>query len=100
MLWDEVKRKLTSLQRAEHIRKRRKRKEKARANFFKHARQLLEEKKSGKLEVTKEKLEQHIRGQYSDPARNNPLGPPEHVPRPAPPTSQFNITLPKFCEVR
>ncbi|KAJ8394722.1 hypothetical protein AAFF_G00043220 [Aldrovandia affinis] len=75
MLWDEVKRKLASLRRAERICKRRKRKEKERANFFKnpfkHARQLLEDKKSGKLEVTKEKLEQHIRGQYSNPARNN-----------------------------
>ncbi|KAJ8397209.1 hypothetical protein AAFF_G00440430 [Aldrovandia affinis] len=104
MLWDEVKRKLASLRRAEHIRKRRKRKEKERDNFFKnpfkHAKQLLEDKKSVKLEVTKEKLKQHIRGQYSHSARNNPLGPPGHVPCPAPPTSQFNITLPKFCEVR
>ncbi|KAJ8417897.1 hypothetical protein AAFF_G00227400 [Aldrovandia affinis] len=103
MLWDKVKRKLASLQRSECIRKCRKRKEKERANFFnnpfKYARQLLEDEKSGKLEVTKEKLEQHIRGQYSDPARNNPLGPPGHVSRPAPPTSQFNIMLPKFCQV-
>ncbi|KAJ8404983.1 hypothetical protein AAFF_G00329040 [Aldrovandia affinis] len=67
MVRDEVKRKLASLRRAEHIRKHRKRKEKERANFFKHARQLLEDKKSRKLEVTNEKLEQHIRGQYSDP---------------------------------
>ena len=41
------------LRRAERLRKRRNRKEKERANFFKdpfkHARQLLEEKKSGKL---------------------------------------------------
>ncbi|KAJ8388001.1 hypothetical protein AAFF_G00147920 [Aldrovandia affinis] len=66
----------------------------------KHARQLLEDKKSGKLEVTKEKLEQHIKGQYSDPARNNPLVPLGHMPHPAPPTSQFNIMLPKFCKVR
>lgn len=64
-LWENVKWRQASLQRAECICKCRKRKEKEKVNFlkntFKHYRQLLEDKKCGKLEVTKE--EQHIRGQ-------------------------------------
>ncbi len=54
-LWEEVKNNLAGLRRAERIRKRRRRKEKERSNFFKnpfkHARQLLEDKRSGKLEI-------------------------------------------------
>ncbi len=66
----------------------------------KHARQLLEEKKSGKLETTREQLEQHVREQYSDPVRNVPLGAPGYVPKSAPPTAVFNIMPPKLSEVR
>ncbi|CAK6982434.1 hypothetical protein F2P79_011962, partial [Scomber scombrus] len=72
-LWEEVKKSLASLQRAERIRKRRRRKEKERSNFFKNtfkdARQLLEDKRSGKLEISRSELEIHIREQYSDPAK-------------------------------
>lgn len=32
------------------------------------------------LEVSKEELEHHIRAQYSDPTRKEPLGTPGHVP--------------------
>ncbi|RXN34466.1 olfactory receptor 6N2-like protein [Labeo rohita] len=71
VLWEEVRKRLAGLRRAERIRKRSQRKQKERANFFKdpfkYARQLLEEKKSGKLETTREKLEQHVKEQYSDP---------------------------------
>ncbi|XP_039516167.1 receptor-type tyrosine-protein phosphatase beta-like [Pimephales promelas] len=35
---------------------------------FKHARQLLEDKRSGKLEITQSQLESFFREQYSDPA--------------------------------
>ena len=47
-LWDEIRRRLANLRRAERIRRRRKRKEKERSSFFKnpfrHARGLLEDK--------------------------------------------------------
>lgn len=102
VLWEEIKQRLANLRRAEHIRRRRKRKEKERATFFKnpfkHARQLLEEAKSGRMEVTREELEEHIRKQYSDPARTTPLGAPGHLPRPEPPVSQFNILPPRLRE--
>lgn len=102
-LWDEVRKELAGLRRAERIRKRRRRKEKERSNFFKnpfkHARQLLEDKRSGKLEITKSELESYIKEQYSDPAKSTPLGSPGYVPRPAPPTSLFDAALPKLSEV-
>ena len=102
-LWDEVKKELASLRRAERIRKRRRRKEKERSNFFKnpfkHARQLLEDKRSGKLEITKSELENHIKEQYSDPERSTPLGSPGYVPRPSPPAFPLDTALPKLSEV-
>ncbi|KAL6489820.1 hypothetical protein MHYP_G00001650 [Metynnis hypsauchen] len=103
-LWEEVRKRLAGLRRAERIRKRNRRKEKERASFFKdpfkHARQLLEEKKTGKLEITREQLEQHVREQYSDPQRSVPLGTPGHVPQPAQPTAEFNTKPPKISEIQ
>ncbi|CAK6963971.1 hypothetical protein F2P79_011962 [Scomber scombrus] len=102
-LWEEVKKSLASLRRAERIRKCRRWKEKERSNFFKnpfkHARQLLENKRSGKLEISRSELEIHIREQYSDPAKSTPLGSLGYVPRPAPPASPFYAALPKLSEV-
>lgn len=58
---------LASLWSAEHIQRRRKRNEKGCTNFYKnpytHARQLLEEATVGKLETTRDKLEEYIRRQ-------------------------------------
>jgi len=103
-LWEEVRQRLPRLCRAERIHKRSKRKQKEQASFFKDpfkpARQLLEEKKSGKLKTTREKLEQHVKEHYSDPVRNVPLGTQGYVPKPAPQTAVFNIMPPKLSEVR
>lgn len=104
LLWDEIKQKLAKLRRAERIRRRRKRKEKERKNFFKdpfrYARQLLDEKRSGKLAITKEDLEHYIKGQYTDAARDSPLGSPGYVPRPDPPRTPFDTSPPRLGEVR
>ncbi len=98
-----MKNNLAGLRRAERIRKRRRRKEKERRNFFKnpfkHARQLLEDKRSGKLEITRSELESYIKEQYSDPEKATPLGSPGYVPRPAPPAFLFDAALPKLSEV-
>lgn len=79
------------------------RKEKESSNFFKnpfkHAKQLLEDKKSGKLEISKAVLEKHIMEQYSDPAKAIPLESAGYVPRQAPTVSPFNMAPPKVCEV-
>ncbi|KAL1246938.1 hypothetical protein QQF64_034693 [Cirrhinus molitorella] len=83
-----LRQRLASLWRAECIQKRGKRREKDQANFFKNpfihhpfARQMLEEAKSGTLNVTREELEEHVRRQSSDLVRNEPLGPLGHLPR-------------------
>uniref|UniRef100_A0A3B4XDA6 Reverse transcriptase domain-containing protein n=1 Tax=Seriola lalandi dorsalis TaxID=1841481 RepID=A0A3B4XDA6_SERLL len=102
-LWDELRQKLARLRRVERIRRRRKKKEKERTSFFrdpfKYAWQLLDEKRRGKLNTSKEELESYMKSQYSDNRRASPLGPPGHVPHPNPPTIQFDISPPKLQEV-
>ena len=104
VLWDDLKQRLAKLRRAERLRKRRKRKEKERKDFFKDpfrfARQLLDEKRSGKLTILKEDLEQHIKGQYTDAAKDLPLGSPGHVPRPDSPKTPFDTSPPRLSEIR
>ncbi|KAL2095427.1 hypothetical protein ACEWY4_010146 [Coilia grayii] len=101
-LWEEVKKSISSLRRAERIRRCTRRKEKERSSFFKnpyqHARQLLEDKRSGKLEITQPELECRFKKYYSDPARQTPLGRPGYVSRPAPPSHLFDAALPKLSE--
>lgn len=54
----------------ERIRRRRRKREKERASFFRDpyrfARELLDEKRSGKLDISRVELEKHIKSQYSD----------------------------------
>ncbi len=86
------------------IRRQRKRKEKERSSFFRnpfrYARGLLEEKTSGILDVSKEELQEYIRTQYSDPVRKKNLDSPGYVPRPSEPSVLFDVSPPKFSEVR
>ncbi len=103
-LWDEIRRRLSNLWRAERIRRWRKRKEKERSSFFRnpfrYARGLLEEKTSGILDVSKEDLQEYICTQYSDPVRNKHLDSPGYVPRPSEPSVLFDASPPKFSEIR
>lgn len=61
-----------------HIRKAEKHKKRSRWVFFwdsfNYACSLLEEKKSRKLEVTEQELEEHIKNQLGDQEKNIPLG--------------------------
>lgn len=104
VLWTKIRQRLANLRWAECIRRRQKRREKEQAKFFKipfrFARQLLEKAKSRSLEVTREGMEEHIRRQYNDRERNEPLGPPSHLPQPGPPVSKFDILPPKLSETR
>ncbi|KAJ8278107.1 hypothetical protein GJAV_G00083890 [Gymnothorax javanicus] len=68
--------------------------------FGPHAQGLLEEKKSGTLQTTKQELEEHIKDQLRDSLKESSLGSPGHVPRPPEPTSPFNTTRPKWSEVK
>ncbi|KAL7847813.1 hypothetical protein AOLI_G00225310 [Acnodon oligacanthus] len=67
---------------------------------FKYARQLLDEKRSGKLIISKEDLEQYIKGQYMDEARDTPLGSPGYIPHPDLPKTLFDTSPPRLCEIR
>ena len=66
----------------------------------KYARSLLEENKTGTLQVTKQELEQHIKDQLSDNLRAKPLGSPGHVPRPPEPSTEFDTSPPRWAEVK
>lgn len=103
-LWRQLRARLAQLRRDERIRKHRNHKEKARASFFqdpfKYARGLLEEEKSGTLQVSEQELEEYIKDQLRDSLRESLLGSPGYVPRPPEPTSPFDISPPKWSEVK
>ncbi len=52
------------------------------------------------VDVSKEELQVYIRTQYSDPMRNKPLHSPGYVPRPSEPSVLFDVSPPKFSEVK
>lgn len=62
---------------------------------FKFARDLLEEKKSGKLQITQQELEVSIKSQLRDSQKESSIGSPGYIPQPPKPTSQFNTAPPK-----
>ncbi|KAI8482700.1 hypothetical protein Bbelb_395800 [Branchiostoma belcheri] len=83
VLWEEVRTRLKCLRRAERLRRKRKRKENQRKQFFrnpfKFAKSLLEEKKGGDLTIGVEDLEAHLKATYSDPEKDRPLDSPGEV---------------------
>ncbi|KAL2097226.1 hypothetical protein ACEWY4_006433 [Coilia grayii] len=99
LLWNDLKQKLAKPRHADRIRKRRKRKEKERRAFFQdpfgYARQLLDEKRSGKLDISKEELEQYAKTHYTDAAKDTPLGSSGYIQRPPPPTIAFDTSPPR-----
>ena len=84
LLQDECKSKIRDLKRAECSRKRRWRRRKLRAKFFKDpyevARNVLKPKVSCQPEVSKEILNQYVLNASSDPSRNVPLGNLDDLP--------------------
>lgn len=104
MLWDQIRDKISTLQRAQQNRRRRCMKEKERARFFQNpfecAKVLLEEKKNGKMEATAQELEDHLKSHLGDHENSTPLGSPGYVLRPAEPESQFDTTPPRWAEIR
>ncbi|KAL7877432.1 hypothetical protein SRHO_G00040750 [Serrasalmus rhombeus] len=64
------------------------------------AQPLLGEKRSGKLIISKEDLEQYVKGQYMDAASDTPLGSPGYVPHPDLPKTPFDTSPPRLCEIR
>ncbi|KAJ8346703.1 hypothetical protein SKAU_G00281040 [Synaphobranchus kaupii] len=104
LLQDDLKQRLSRLRRAENLRKRRKKKEKARTDFYKHPFKFLKgiftKEKSGSLKASKEEVEGHLRSIYADELKDQPLLVPTDIPPISPPQHQFDTSPPKLSEVK
>ncbi len=99
-----VRRRLTTLRRAEwHRKKGKKRARKRRAfisNPFSFTKRLLGQKKSGNLTSSVEEMNYHLSVTFSDSERKQDLGPCEKLIEPPESVAQFNISGPTLKEVK
>lgn len=83
------------LQRAEFHRRRRKERARKRAAFlanpFKLTKQLLRQKRAGRLTCSKDAINNHLKATYSDPIREQLLGPCDALITLPEPSSDFNV---------
>jgi hypothetical protein len=95
---------LKILRRAENNRKKRRERTRKRAQFmanpFKFIKTLLGDKRSGRLECSKEEVEEYLRQTYGDERRNEDLQECEKLVKPEPPSTEFDETEPKLTEVK
>nr|XP_061817543.1 uncharacterized protein LOC133607102 [Nerophis lumbriciformis] len=98
-----LRKKLTTLRRAEWHRRRGRERARKRAVFianpFRFAKQLLGDKRSGRLECPREEVNRFLQNTMSDPLRGQDLGPNRALISPAPPTAEFQLTEPSLKEV-
>lgn len=84
-----LRKRLMTLRRAECHRRRRKERSRKRASFianpFGFTKQLLGQKRDGKLLCSKEEIDQHLHSTYSDPRREEELGQCSILVNPPPP---------------
>lgn len=99
----DIKIRLTSLRKAETLRKRRRKKERTRTRFYKDPyaflKGLFSSEKSGSLKTTKRDVEDHFRSIHSDPKRHEHLAIPADIPPIAPPEHQCDVGPPTWKEV-
>ncbi|XP_059199347.1 uncharacterized protein LOC131979398 [Centropristis striata] len=98
-----LRKQLLTLRRAEFHRRRRKERARKRtaflANPFKLTKQLLGQKRSGRLTCSKDTINDHLKATYSDPIREQPLDPCDALTIPPEPTLEFNLKEPCPSEV-
>ncbi len=98
-----LRKKLTTLRRAEWHRRRGEERARKRAAFianpFQFAKKLLGDKRSGRLECPREEVDHFLQNNMSDPLRDQDLGPNSALIIPAPPTAEFKLTEPSLKEV-
>ncbi len=103
-LQEDLKHRLSKLRRAESLRMRRKKKEKARTDFykdpFKFVKGIFTKEKSGFLKTSKDQVEEHLRTIYTDEKKDEPIVVPTDIPPVSPPQHQFDISPPKLSEVK
>uniref|UniRef100_A0A3B1JAJ2 Reverse transcriptase domain-containing protein n=1 Tax=Astyanax mexicanus TaxID=7994 RepID=A0A3B1JAJ2_ASTMX len=99
-----LRKKLLTLRRAEWHRRRRKERTRKRASFianpFGFTKQLLGQRRGGRLACSKEEIDRHIQTTYSDPARQQDLGQCNTLIQPPPPTKEFDGREPLLKEVQ
>ena len=98
-----LRKKLKTLRRAEWHRRRGRERAKKRtafiANPFRFSKQLLGDKRSGRLQCPREDVNRFLQNTMSDPLRGQDLGPNRALISPAPPTAEFKLTEPSLKEV-
>ncbi len=103
VLQENIKRRLTSLRRAEKLRLVRKKKERARTNFFKDpfkfVKSLFTKKATGTLKTTKQSLEEHLEKMHSHPSRHKAAEVPPDIPPIEQPRHLMDVSPPKWKEV-
>lgn len=103
-LWEDVKKRHADFRKAQRQRQRRRAAERARTQFYrnphKFVRSVLEDGKSGELQVSRLELEGHLRRMYSDPRRNDEVEAIEGLVRPTRPGVAFNDGELRFSEVQ
>lgn len=89
-----LKKELLTLRRVEGHRRRRRERARKRAAFlanpFKLTKQLLGQKRTGRLTCSRDAINDHLKCTYSDPRRDQPLGPFSGMITPPEPTADFD----------
>ncbi len=98
-----LRKQLLTLRRAKFHRRRRKERDRKRAAFlanpFKLTKQLLGQKKAGRLTCSKDAINYHLKATYCDSIREQPLGPCDVLITPPEPSSDFDLKEPRIREV-
>nr|BAC82598.1 reverse transcriptase [Takifugu rubripes] len=103
-LYNILRKKLKTLRRAEWHRRRGRERARKRAAFianpFRFSKQLLGDKRSGRLECSREEVDRFLQNTMSDPLRGQDLGPNRALISPAPPSAEFKLAEPSLKEVK
>ncbi len=103
VLQADLKERLGKLRRAENIRTRRKKKERARTSFYKDPfrfmKALFTKEKSGSLKVSKKELEDHLKKTHTDRQRFEQRVIPPDMPPISQPEHQLDDSPPRWSEV-
>lgn len=99
-----LRKQLLTLCRAQYHRRRRKERARKRAAFltnpFKLTKQHLGQKRTGRLTCSRDVINSHLKATYSDPSKEQPLGPCDALTTPPEPILDFNLKEPSLGEVK
>ena len=102
-LYEDIKKRLRHLMRCERKLERRKKRKFTRSKFienpFKFAKTLFQETRSGRLECTKDEMENHLKETYNDKERENELSDMKGIPKPTAPGVKYDLSELRSREV-